>query len=116
MLPSRALGLPIQWKLMRSDRQDFIGALAAARGSDNKQQVPFLACLLGGQAVSLYEGRVQGLGHRGDLGSLPTPLVALCAEGMHSTLLLLCSSKVAVGFLGGGGCIFFPIICPYYSM
>ena len=96
-----ALGLPIQWKLMRSDRQDFIGALAAARGSDNKQQVPFLACLLacllGGQAVSLYEGRVQGLGQRGGLGSLPTPLVALCAEGMHSTLLLLCSPKVAVG-------------------
>lgn len=67
MLPSRALGLPIQWKLMRSDRQDFIGALAAARGSDNKQQVPFLACLLACLEGKLFpymrgESRVWAIG------------------------------------------------------
>ena len=76
----------------KTSRQSFIGAPPAAGWSKNKQHVSLLVPRGESWAGSLNgggEGCVQGSGLRAGLGCLPTPLVVLCAESMHSTLLLL---------------------------
>lgn len=65
-------------------RQGFSGAPAAAAGSENGQQVPWLACSpRRGQAcfflMLMRVGCVQGVSQKGNLDGLPTPLVVLCA-------------------------------------
>lgn len=55
MLSTRVLGLPqaikVQWRSVKKFRQDFIGALGAAGGSENKRFPFLLAPQRGGELV-----------------------------------------------------------------
>ena len=57
---------------------------------------------------------MQGSGRRRGLGSLHTPLVVLCAEGMGSILLLLPTPRFLLQALQLGVCLFLSlcIFCP----
>ena len=67
------------------------------------------------------EGRgvFQGSGRQGGLGGLLTRQVAVCAEGMGSTLLLLPTSRFRSRILKSGRWVFFVSLyllvqnCPY---
>ena len=69
---------------------------------EREQATSSLDCLLPkgvGKLVPFVEWGcecVQGSGWSGGLGGLPTPLVVVCARGMHSAPV---SSEVTVGFL-----------------
>ena len=62
-----------------------------AAGGEQEQGTHSLAILFTEKGLSwlFLWGCVQGTCQRGGSGDLPTPLVMLCASGMHSILLLL---------------------------
>lgn len=105
-------------------RQAFTGTLAAKWGS-KKRLTGSLACSQGGRGGGLGEAWtsplygwaeewIQGSGWRDGLGGLPTLLVVLCAQCMHSTLNLLpAPQKYHLGFWSFY--ILF-IICPHLCM
>ena len=78
-----------------------------------EQATSSLVCLLPkgvGKLVPFVEWGcecVQGSGWSGGLGGLPTPLVVVCARGMHSAPV---SSEVTVGFL----VFLYLIVCSYF--
>ena len=95
-------------------RQEIQGRLywvpCCIRGSKNKQQVPFLLILRGGQACSLYWVRVAvcpRVKPEGWLKWLAHPLGStVCRGHVQYPAFAPCSSKVAVGILG---------LCIFYS-
>ena len=74
LIPARVLGLPqsieTDKKPVKKFRQGFIGDSTAAGGSENKKHLPFSHSLMG---ASWFLMCVQGSGHKGSLGVLPTP-------------------------------------------
>ena len=85
---TRVLGLLNQQKLIRGQTRNSGKALLGAMGKENKSQAPLLSPLVGGKVLPY-----RGLGQRGGLGGLPTPLMVLGAGIMHGNLLLLLESQ-----------------------
>lgn len=129
---TRVLGLSqsidIDYRPDRKSRWGFTGTPVAAVGSKNKQQVPSLACSLGGGKLvpsHLARGQecVQGLGSRGGLGRSTHPSGDADCRGTCAVPSLYCqhsvfapgSSKAAVG-LFWSFCIFRFRICPNCSI
>ena len=74
LIPARVLGLPqsieTDKRPVKKFRQGFTGDSTAAGGSENKKHLPFAHSLMG---ASWFLMCVQGSGHKGNLGVLPTP-------------------------------------------